>query len=51
MTLLHSVTDAVQTDGCYGGCRYLVDMVGVSGSALQEHGGDPDVDEGTMGSE
>lgn len=30
---------------------YLVNMIGVGGSALQEDGGDPDVDERAMSSE
>lgn len=30
---------------------YLVDMIGIGGSALQEDGGDPDVDEGAMSPE
>lgn len=30
---------------------YLINMIGVGGSALQEDGGDPDVDERAMSSE
>ena len=32
-------------------CWYLIDMVGVGSSALQEHRGDPHVDESAMSSE
>ena len=32
----------------FWGGPHLVDVVGVGGSALQEHGGDPNVDEGPV---